>query len=158
MCTFMPKVVLAVGFIVPRSHVTVRVALSWVQVTPGGVSRETNVVWSGMTRVTVVPFTALEAEVLTRYVYVRSESALGGFTAVAAMERPGRNEPKPSTYTWPQWPPCEQPAAMTSSSTVSPMDSCASPGATSTDCQSVYWMLPVVVFHGTPGWLAKLNV
>ncbi len=63
--------------------------------------------------------------------------AFADWGAEAATESPGTEAPKPSTYTSPQWPPSEQPAATISISTVSPTMRATLPGATSKSCQSV---------------------
>src|SRR5437764_15172840 len=92
------------GFIEPRLQVTwpLDPTAGGVQEAPGGATSETKVVCEGMGSTTVVPVATVTPELFTVYWVVRLLPLLANWGACAAMERPGRNAPKASTYTSPQ--------------------------------------------------------
>src|SRR5690349_17343360 len=102
-----------------------------VSVTPA------NVVLAGMANCTTPLRRSAVPWLRAVSVYVSGADALTSAGASATTFGPGMNEPKASTYTQPACPPCEQPAAIASSSTSSPTARPALPGAMSTTCQSV---------------------
>src|SRR6266404_250835 len=127
------------GFIVPKLQVTLPVppTAGVVQTAPGGVVSERKVVCAGTGATTVTLVAMLAPELVTAYEVVRFEPAFACCGACAAIESPGRNAPNASTYASPQCPPREHPAAITRTSTVSPIAIEPAVPGTSTTCQPV---------------------
>ena len=85
-----------------------------VQLTPGAL-KPTQVVLGGVLKAmrTLLALAVPPFEYASEY--VMSLPAFAELGPLAVTNRPGTLAPTPSTYTWPQCPPCEQPAAITSS-------------------------------------------
>src|ERR1700730_4042235 len=127
------------GFIVPKLQVTLPVppTAGVVHTAPGGVVSDTEVVCAGTGATTVTLFAMLAPELVTEYEVVRFEPAFACWGACAAMESPGRNAPNASTSASPPCPSTEPPAAITRTSTMSPIAIEPAVPGTSTTCQPV---------------------